>query len=226
MNSTIKRFIIYFLGLFIMTIGIGMSVKSNLGVSPVSTIPYTITLIYGIEMGRATILFHIVLVLLQILILRKDFKIKNLLQVFVGVAFGYFTTFSNNLMSLLPDPSNYLFRIIFLFISIICVSLGILLYMSSDLVPLAGEGIMQAVSYKTKIEFSKCKIGFDVTMVVISAVTCYISLNKLGSVREVTVISAICVGMVLKILTKCFKNNIDEFLENDISIANNLSENQ
>ena len=85
---------------------------------------------------------------------------------------------------------------------------------------------MQAVSYKTKIEFSKCKIGFDVTMVVISAVTCYISLNKLGSVREGTVISAICVGMVLKILTKCFKNNIDEFLENDISIANNLSENQ
>ena len=208
MNSTIKRFTIYFLGLFIMTIGIGMSVKSNLGVSPVSTIPYTITLIYGIEMGRATILFHIMLVLLQILILRKDFKIKNLLQVFVGVAFGY------------------LFRIIFLFISIICVSLGILLYMSSDLVPLACEGIMQSVSYKTKIEFSKCKIGFDVTMVVISAVTCYISLNKLGSVREGTVISAICVGMVLKILTKCFKNNIDEFLENDISIANNLSENQ
>ena len=89
MNSTIKRFTIYFLGLFIMTIGIGMSVKSNLGVSPVSTIPYTITLIYGIEMGRATILFHIVLVLLQILILRKDFKIKNLLQVFVGVALFY-----------------------------------------------------------------------------------------------------------------------------------------
>ena len=215
MNNTIKRFIVYFLGLFIMTIGIGMSVKSNLGVSPVSTIPYTITLIYGIEMGRATILFHIMLVLLQILILKKDFKIKNIFQVFVGIAFGYFTTFSNNLMSLLPEPSNYLFRLILLAISIFCVALGILLYMSSDLIPLAGEGMMQAVSYKTKIEFSKCKIGFDVTMVIISAVTCYAFLNKLGSVREGTIISAICVGLVLKILKKYIKNSIEGFLENE-----------
>lgn len=68
-----------------------MSVKSNLGVSPVSSIPYTITRITGLEMGKATILFHIVLVALQILILRKAFKIKNLLQVVVGVVFGYYT---------------------------------------------------------------------------------------------------------------------------------------
>ena len=61
------RIPMYFIGLFIMTIGIALSVKSNLGVSPVSSIPYTITCVWGIEMGKATILFHIVLVLLQIL---------------------------------------------------------------------------------------------------------------------------------------------------------------
>ena len=47
----------YFIGLFIMTIGIALSVKSNLGVSPVSSIPYTMTCVWGIEMGKATILF-------------------------------------------------------------------------------------------------------------------------------------------------------------------------
>lgn len=66
------RILMYFIGLFIMTIGIALSVKSNLGVSPVSSIPYTITCVWGIEMGKATILFHIVLVLLQILLLRKN----------------------------------------------------------------------------------------------------------------------------------------------------------
>lgn len=55
----------YFIGLFIMTIGIALSVKSNLGVSPVSSIPYTMTCIWGIEMGKATIIFHIVLVFIQ-----------------------------------------------------------------------------------------------------------------------------------------------------------------
>ena len=65
---------------FIMTLGISMSVKSNLGVSPVSSIPYTITCITGLEMGKATILFHIVLVALQFVILRGAFQIKSLLR--------------------------------------------------------------------------------------------------------------------------------------------------
>lgn len=73
----LTRVIVYLVGLFIMTIGVSMSVKSNLGVSPVSSITYTITCITGLEMGKATILFHIVLVIIQIIILRKDFKIKT-----------------------------------------------------------------------------------------------------------------------------------------------------
>ena len=81
------RFPLYILGLFIMTLGVSMSVKSNLGVSPVSSIPYSITCITGLEMGKATILFHAFLVFLQILILGKAFEKKNFLQVVVGVLF-------------------------------------------------------------------------------------------------------------------------------------------
>ena len=80
-NDNIKiRLVVYLIGLFIMTLGISMSVKSILGVSPVSSIPYTITCITGLEMGKATILFHIVLVALQFVILRGAFQIKSLLR--------------------------------------------------------------------------------------------------------------------------------------------------
>mgnify|MGYP000150963318 FL=1 len=80
-NDNIKIWlVVYLIGLFIMTLGISMSVKSNLGVSPVSSIPYTITCITGLEMGKATILFHIVLVALQFVILRGAFQIKSLLR--------------------------------------------------------------------------------------------------------------------------------------------------
>ncbi len=71
------RLVVYFIGLFIMTLGISMSVKSNLGVSPVSSIPYTITCIFGLEMGKATIVFHVFLVILQILILRWFRRYRN-----------------------------------------------------------------------------------------------------------------------------------------------------
>lgn len=43
-----NRLICYFVGLFIMTAGIAISVKSNLGVSPVSSIPYTVTRCWGL----------------------------------------------------------------------------------------------------------------------------------------------------------------------------------
>ena len=80
-NDNIKiRLVVYLIGLFIMTLGISMSAKSNLGVSPVSSIPYTITCITGLEMGKATILFHIVLEALQFVILRGAFQIKSLLR--------------------------------------------------------------------------------------------------------------------------------------------------
>ena len=99
-NNNLKvRIPMYFVGLFLMTIGIAISVKSNLGVSPDSSIPYTMTCVWGIEMGKATILFHTILVLIQIILLRRNFKPINLLQIAVGVVFGYFTTFCNYLVS-------------------------------------------------------------------------------------------------------------------------------
>ena len=101
-NNNLKvRIPMYFVGLFLMTIGIAISVKSNLGVSPVSSIPYTMTCVWGIEMGKATILFHTILVLIQIILLRRNFKPINLLQIAVGVVFGYFTTFCNCLISII-----------------------------------------------------------------------------------------------------------------------------
>lgn len=211
-NINKNRIISYLVGLFIMTIGVSISVKSNLGVSPVSSIPYTITLNWGIEMGNATILFHAVLVLLQIIILRRDFKPKNLLQIFAGIIFGKFTTFSNMLMGYLPDTDNIIIRLAMLLVSIVIIAFGIFLYVPADIVPLAGEGIMQAISVKTGIEFSKVKIAFDISMVAISAAICLIRLKSLGSVGIGTVIAAVLVGMVLGFIMKHFKGKLDIFL--------------
>ena len=197
-----RRLVMYFIGLFIMTIGIALSVKSDLGVSPVSSIPYTLTCVWGIEMGKATILFHVVLVALQMAILRRKFQVKNLLQVPVGIVFGYFTTLSNYLMSFAPDPHNLVLRLGMLLVSVVLVAVGIFLYLPADIMPLAGEGVMQAVSDTLHVPFARAKVAFDVTMVAISLVTCLAFLRRLGSVGAGTVIAAVLVGVVLGRITK------------------------
>lgn len=206
-RTLLNRLICYFGGLFIMTIGIAFSVQSDLGVSPVSSIPYTLTCCWGIEMGKATILFHCVLVLLQILILRKSFKLKSLLQVPVGIVFGYFTTFCNYLVAFLPTTENMVIRICLALISTVLVAIGIFFYLPADIMPLAGEGIMQAVSDTAKIDFPKVKVSFDIIMVLISLVTCLIVLHSIGSVGIGTIIAALLVGVVLGQITKLANRN-------------------
>lgn len=209
------RIPMYFIGLFIMTIGIALSVKSNLGVSPVSSIPYTMTWVWGIEMGKATILFHIVLVLIQIVLLRKNFKIKNLAQVLIGIVFGYFTTFCNYLVTFFPTPDNLVIRVGMVLLSTVLVGFGIFLYLPADLIPLAGEGAMQAVSHITGIEFSKVKIGFDCTMVLVSAVTCLTLTHSLGSVGAGTILAAVLVGCFVGLFTKTLGAARDRLLGKD-----------
>ena len=207
------RIPMYFIGLFIMTIGIAFSVRSDLGVSPVSSIPYTLTVVWKVEMGLATFLFHIVLVLLQILLLRRRFKLKNLLQVAVGVVFGLFTTLCNNLVMQIPIPDSLPFRIAMLAVSIIVVAIGLFLYVPADIMPLAGEGVILAVSEITGFKFSNVKVGFDVSLSVISLVTCLITVHGLGSVGVGTVVSAVLTGLVLGVITRMFGKKRDKLLK-------------
>lgn len=199
-----KRMFKYIAGLFVLTVGIALSVKSDLGVSPVSSIPYTITCIWGMEMGKATILFHCFLVLLQIALLRKNYKIKNILQIVVGIVFGYFTTFCNWGVGFLPNTENMIIRICMLLISTVFIAFGIFLYLPADIMPLAGEGAMQAVAEVSGISFPKVKVGFDVSMVAVSLIACLIFIRSFGSVGIGTVIAAVLVGMELGVITKWF----------------------
>ena len=80
------------------------------------------TCIWGIEMGKATILLHCSLVLLQIILLRRNFKPVNLLQVAVGIVFGYFTTFCNWCVSFLTEPDGIVLRVILLLLLLLLLS--------------------------------------------------------------------------------------------------------
>ena len=198
------RLPVYFAGLFIMTAGIALSVKSNLGVSPVSSIPYTMTRVWGIEMGNATILFHCALVLIQLLILRRKFSPIILVQIPVGIVFGKFTTLCNYLASYFPTPDNFFIRFALSLLSCVLVAVGIFFYVPANIIPLAGEGCMGAVSGVTGIEFAKVKIAFDCSMVVLSLITCLIALHSPGSVGIGTIIAAVLVGLILGAITKKF----------------------
>lgn len=211
-SNYIVRVIMYLAGLAIMTLGVAISIKSALGVSPVSSIPYSINLIWGLEMGMATIVFHVVLVLIQIVLLRRSFALKNLLQVPVGVLFGGLTTWALGVAASFPNPDGIVQQVLFCLLSTVIVAFGIFLYVPADLIPLAGEGTMLAISKLTGIKFSTVKIAFDISMVVVSLVSCLVFLHSIGSVGAGTIVAAVLVGVWLKFITRALGSFRDRLL--------------
>ena len=84
----IKRICLFAGGLFVMAGAVGFSIASVLGTTPISSISYSLTLITDINIGIITFIFNTVLIIIQIPILRHDFKSKvgfTLLIVFYSV---------------------------------------------------------------------------------------------------------------------------------------------
>lgn len=207
------RLLFYFGGLFILTAGIALSVKAKLGVSPVSSVPYMLQLVCNIEMGKATILIHALLILFQILLLRKQFEWKNLLQLPVGIIFGYFTTFCNWAASFLPSSDSYFIRFPLMLLSTILIAFAIFLYVPANIIPLANEGAIKAVSDKTSIAFSTIKTCYDILMVSIALTCCLVFTKKLGSVGIGTIVTALIVGSEIALFNKWLGKYRDRILK-------------
>lgn len=212
MKKYVKSVLIYCLGFFIMAIGISFSIISNLGVSPVSSIPYVVSEILSVDLGICTTCIFIVYIFLQFLLLGKEFKIINLLQIICASLFGFFVSLAGVLTSPIQIGDNYFLRLIFCGISTILIAIGILLYLSPNLISLPTEGVMQAMCKKFNIPLHKSKIIFDCSVVGLSIVLSFVFLDTLFGVREGTVIAAIFVGVCLKFMQRLFGQTILDFI--------------
>ena len=199
---TLKRIFNYIFGLFLITLGVAFSIKSNLGSAPVSSIPYAMNLIWAIEIGVATFLFHAFLVAIEVLLLRRDFKPKHFLQVFVGVLFGAFTSLSVSLMYFVPPANHFIMALLMIILSIFFIALCLFFYVPTNIIPLSVEGVIQSIAIVTNRPFSKIKVYFDITIVGSALILSYVFLGNFGSVGLGTVLGALFVGITVKYIHK------------------------
>ncbi len=208
-----KKILTYCLGLFIMALGVSISKASDLGVSPVNSIPAVQSNILSIDMGICTTIVFTIFILIQILIMRKEFKLFNLFQIIPSFLFGFFVSGSNRICEqFLPEVGTYFASIVYLLCSIVLVALGILLYLNAEILSLPGEGVMQAISYKSNIKVSTAKMLFDWTMIIIATILSMVYLGRLDGIREGTVIAAFGVGLCLKVLERFLEKPLRNFI--------------
>ena len=89
----VKRYVLLCVGLTIMAFGVAFSIKAGLGTSPISSLPYVLSLLTPLTVGTATIAMHVVLICLQILLLRRRYDPIQFMQLPVALIFGVMTDF-------------------------------------------------------------------------------------------------------------------------------------
>ena len=195
----LKRYIIFLFGLFISSLGVSLVTKANLGTSPISSIPYVLSLNFPFTLGEFTIVFSVFLIFIQLLILRKNFKLEHLLQIPISVAFGYFIDITMILLGFI-NPQLYIMKLVYLILGCMVLGFGVYLEVLADVAMLPGESFVRAVSSTWKTDFGITKVAFDVSMTVIAIILSFVFAGKPEGVREGTVIAALLVGFIARLL--------------------------
>lgn len=200
-KEMVKRYVVFILGLFINSLGVSFITKANLGTSPISSIPYVLSLQFPMTIGQFTIIFSLLLIALQIIILRKDFKLLDLLQIPVSVAFGYFIDLTMLMLDWL-HPESYMFQIIYLLVGCVILGFGVYLEMLANVIMLPGESFVRSVVKRWQRNFGNTKVCFDASMTICAGLLSVLFFFHLQGVREGTIIAAILVGLIAKFFDK------------------------
>lgn len=204
-NNIVRRYLVATAGLIIVAFGVALSLKSNLGTAPISCPPAILNLKFdSISVGTFTWMMHIILILSQVVMLGRKFKLSFLMQIPAAFVFGYLCDAS---IWLLKDiqVTSYFMQMLFCILTVIITAIGVRLEIAGNAWMLAGEKTAVVLSEVSRISFSNIKVGLDVYMVVISALFAQLAFGSLSGdgtnivIREGTLILAIFTGLCMKV---------------------------
>ena len=200
-TELIKRYIFLLVGLFVNGLGVSFITKAGLGTSPITSIPYTLSLGFTPTVGMFTLVFNIFLVILQVILLRRNFQLQNLLQLPIIALFSFFIDLTMSLLGFM-QPETYAMKIVSLIVGCLILGFCVFIEMVANVAMLPGEATVRAVSDVFSTDFGKTKIAFDSSMTVIAAILSFIMFKHLDGVREGTIVAAILVGFIARLFKK------------------------
>lgn len=225
--SYIRRLIAYVLGMFFIASGVSLSRSTNWGISTVNSIPNVLSLRFPqLSLGTWVIIVFTCFILLQALILLRKFKWYSFLQLLSSTLFGFLVDGTDALYGLfLPESQAVWLKILLICIATVVIAFGIFLYLEANILSMPGEGVTLALSQRTGLKLSTCKIIFDVGVVLTACVLSLIFFWDSGvfwspsgtdcMLRGVgigTVVIAVFVGVVMKPIMHFLKQPVHALL--------------
>ncbi|MBQ4035996.1 MAG: hypothetical protein II623_11130 [Paludibacteraceae bacterium] len=196
--------------LFVMTLGVAALVRSNLGSSVISVLPYAFQSagaggcgVPSFTIGQYTYLMNVLLVVGQIAVLRRQFEMVQFFQLLIGFVFGMLLDLNMLLTEGLVLTELWQ-QVCTLVAGCIILGVGISLEVHCGSVTMPGEGFPAAVSKVTGFSFPKVKIALDIVMVLLGILACFLFFGAWQShiVGVGTLVSMVAVGLVVRFVNQ------------------------
>ena len=195
-----RRYLLFLCAVFINAFSIALITKAMLGTSPISSVPFVLSLFTPWSMGLHTIFFNFLFIILEMLMMKRneirEKKYELLLQVPITICFGLFIDLSMYALGWV-HPEHYVVQVLTLLLGCFILGLGISFEVKADVAMVTGEYLVQVMSRFFHREFGLVKVCFDVTLVIMACILSLLFLPGLEGVREGTVVAALSVGRTL-----------------------------
>lgn len=198
-KNIIIRYALFFVGLFVASLGVAFSTKAGLGTSPVSTVPYSVSMVSSLfTFGGWLNVWSVLQITVQIILLRSRCNpVEIIIQTVLAFVYGYLTNFSCMLLNGIT-VNSYLDQLLLMAVSCFVLALGIWIQFKGGVAMLPGEAMNRAISMVTGKRYENVKIFFDIMYIVISMIICMVAFGELSGVREGSIIAAVAIGNIIK----------------------------
>ena len=189
----LKRSLMYVFSLALLALGITLNTKTQLGVSPIVSVPYCISQLASLPLGLTTFVHYLLLILLQKLLLGKAFPPIQYLQILCSLVTSLFI---QGWDMLLPVFVPMWLRLLVLLAAIFITGLGASLSLAMDIVPNPADGLADAVGRKIRRDVGMGKNLIDFISLAISLALGLLLAHRILGVGLGTVAAMLLTGRV------------------------------
>lgn len=192
-----QRYLFLLLGIAINAFSIELITRSAIGTSPISSLPYVLSLEERMfTFGETTIFINACFVLVQIVLLRREFQPIQLLQFVVAFVLGELIDLSSTLLGWC-NPTTLPLQILTAVVGTLLLAFGISIEIAPHVITAPGEGAVRAIAHVTHIKFGTVKIAFDLGLCALALLLSFIFWGEIKGLGLATIISAILTGRAI-----------------------------
>lgn len=203
MRNWIIRYAVFIIGLYFLTLGVVLIIRSSLGTSPISSFTYVLSLNTPLTLGMATFILNMLLIAGQFWFLRGIGTRRDYMEIMMQIPFSLlFSAFLDINMYLFRGmtPESYAGALAFLAVGCLIQAFGVVLEIKPNVVAMSGEGFVKYAARRFGKDFGRVKVMVDVGLVLLAVVTSLAMTHSIIGVREGTLVAALGVGLLVSFI--------------------------